>query len=129
EPHFSMLWSSRIPRVTFGEVGQPSAEVTIIAGELGGRHAPAPPPHSWAARAESDAAIWTVRMQPGARWEMPPARAADTVRSLYFFRGEGLMIGGEPIPASSAVVLASDRALRFEARGTEVDALLLQARP
>src|SRR6185503_11109677 len=47
EPHFAMLWASDIPVVTDG-----SATVTLVAGELGGRRAPATTPYSWAARPE-----------------------------------------------------------------------------
>ena len=40
-------------------------EVTIIAGGLGDVVPPKPPPDSWASKADSDVAIWTIRMEPG----------------------------------------------------------------
>jgi quercetin 2,3-dioxygenase len=129
EPHFSMFWESDIPRLEFGGAGQPQTEVTVIAGELEGRRPPPPPPHSWASRADSGAAIWTIRMQPGARWELPPASHAAAVRSLYFFAGQGLRIDGQDVKAPVAVELKSDVAVQLEAGATAVDCLLLQARP
>jgi hypothetical protein len=129
EPHFSMLWDTEIPRVRFGAAGAPGAEITIIAGELDGRRAPAPPPHSWAAQPDTDVGIWTLRMQPGASFELPSARHPDTLRTLYFFSGRQLRVGGVAVAAPSAVVLRADRAVRLEAEGSDVDALLLQGRP
>jgi hypothetical protein len=129
EPHFSMLWSERIPRLVFGGAGAPSTEVTLVAGELEGERAPAPPPHSWGARPDSDMAIWTLRMQPGARWALPPARGADTVRTLYVFQGQGLDVEGRRVDASTALVLRCDRPVSLAAQGSAIDALLLQARP
>jgi hypothetical protein len=129
EPHFSMFWSENIPRARFGGPGAPMAEVTVIAGELEGHQAPAPPPHSWAARPDADVAIWTIRIQAGAHWDVPPARHADTLRTWYFFEGERLLVDGEPVAPPTALVLATGRSVRLEAAGGEVDALLLQARP
>jgi redox-sensitive bicupin YhaK (pirin superfamily) len=129
EPHFSMLWDTGIPRVRFGATGAAQAEITIIAGELDGQRAPAPPPHSWAAQPDTDVGIWTLRMQPGSSFELPSARHPDTLRTLYFFAGRQLRVGGVAVPAPSAVVLRSDRPVRLEAAGADVDALLLQGRP
>src|SRR5581483_9758526 len=81
KPHFAMLWSDQIPSVTSEGV-----EVTVIAGELERKRAPAPPPKSWASRDESDLAIWSIRLCAGATWTMPRAASAETIRTLYFFR-------------------------------------------
>jgi len=129
EPHFSMFWERDIPKLTFGPAGAPQTEVTVIAGELDGQKAPAPPPHSWAARADSGAAIWTIRMQPGARWDLPAALRPDVVRSLYFFAGRSLKVDGQELKPRVAAVLKSDRSVQLEAGDASVDCLLLQARP
>jgi redox-sensitive bicupin YhaK (pirin superfamily) len=127
DPYFSMFWSENIPRVRFGAAGH-EAEVTLIAGELDGQRAPSPPPDSWAAAPEADVAIWTLRMQPGSGLVLPPARDPLSVRTLYFFLGQKLLIDGEPVNAGRALVLRSDRPVRLEAVH-EVDALLLQGHP
>ena len=59
----------------------------MTAGHYGDVRAPAPPPASWAAHADSDVAIWTIKLAPDARFTLPAA--PGTNRSLYFFRGSG----------------------------------------
>jgi redox-sensitive bicupin YhaK (pirin superfamily) len=73
-------------------------------------------------------AIWTIRMQPGASLELPPARDALSVRTLYFFLGEKLLVDGEAVNVGRALVLRQDRPVRLEAVSA-VDALLLQGHP
>jgi quercetin 2,3-dioxygenase len=128
DPYFSMFWSENIPRVRFGAAAGPVAEVTVIAGELDGQRAPSPPPDSWAARPEADVAIWTIRMQPGSRLELPPARDPLSVRTLYFFLGQELLVDGEAVNVGRALVLRQDRPVRLEAVSA-IDALLLQGHP
>ena len=69
----------------------------MIAGALDGQVPPAPPPHSWASRADADVAIWHIRMEPGARWTLPAAAGPDTVRTLYVFEGDELRIDGHEV--------------------------------
>jgi quercetin 2,3-dioxygenase len=128
DPYFSMFWHEKIPRVSFGAAGGPRAEVTVIAGELGGQRAPSPPPDSWAARSDAGVAIWTIQMQAGSSFELPPAADGRVVRTLYFFVGRELVVDGEPVKVGRALVLRSDRPVRLEATA-DVDALLLQGRP
>jgi quercetin 2,3-dioxygenase len=122
-PHFSMIWNEQIPRHTDG-----GTEVTVIAGTLAGVTPPSPPPKSWASRPESDVAIWTLKMQPGATWTLPPA-AAGTHRTLYFFRGSTLTALGRKIPAYHALELRGDAAVPLENGPDEGELLLLQGRP
>jgi redox-sensitive bicupin YhaK (pirin superfamily) len=128
DPHFTMLWAEDIPRHVVTTDGR-STEVTVIAGELAGLHGPPPPPRSWAARPESDLAIWHIRMEPGARWELPPATGTDTVRTLYVFEGTTLRIADHDVAASTAAVLRADQPVALVAGDTEVECLLLQGRP
>src|SRR5690349_1643127 len=72
-PHFTMLWNQHIPRhVVTDAAGRPT-EITQVAGHLAGSPPPpAPPPSSWAARPDSDLAIWTIKLAPKAHWTLPP---------------------------------------------------------
>ncbi len=128
EPHFSMLWNEVIPTVESGDDAGRTTRVRVIAGALAGTQAPAPPPRSWAARADSDVAIWTIAMQPGARWSLPPAQAGSH-RALYFFAGESLTIDGEPTTQRSVLLLDPEAAVPLIAGATPVELLLLQGRP
>jgi hypothetical protein len=130
EAHFSMLWNHMIPRHTARDAAGRPTEVTVVAGQLAAMDAavPAPPPHSWAARADTNVAIWTIKMAADATWTLPPA-AAGTNRTLYFFRGAGLRAGGQVIQPARGLELRGDSALSLEAGPDEVELLLLQGRP
>ncbi len=128
EPHFAMLWSEDIPRVEHVDDAGRRTEVTVIAGKLGDKKAPPPPPHSWAAHDEADVALWTIRMAPGAKWTLPPA-AAGTHRMLAFFEGSGLRVLGRDVGSSSAVHLRGDASVSLVAGDDECELLLLQGRP
>jgi redox-sensitive bicupin YhaK (pirin superfamily) len=129
DPHFAMLWSRDVPKVTFTDDQQRATEVEVVAGQLGGKRAPPPPPHSWAARPDTDVAIWTIHMQPGAKWTLPPASDARAVRTLYFFDGPWLTVGGEKVSEHCALVVQSDAETTLEAGNGEVAILMLQGRP
>ncbi len=72
-PHVEMFWDTHIPRHVV-EIAGARTEVTIIAGSVAGATAAAPPPSSWAARADAEVAIWHVRLEPGSSWTMPAAQ-------------------------------------------------------
>ncbi|MDB4937234.1 MAG: Pirin protein [Labilithrix sp.] len=129
EPHFAMLWSKDTPRVTITDDQQRVTEVEVVAGQLDGRRAPPPPPHSWAARADTDVAIWTIHMQAGATWTLPPANDERSVRTLYFYEGSTLRVGDELVRDHSALVVESDAPLKLEAGDGGCEILMLQGRP
>ena len=130
-PHFTLRWNERIPRLEHADAAGLRTTVTVVAGALDGAGAPLPPPpESWAAQADADVAIWTLRMEPGAHWTLPAARGQGTRRMLYWFVGEGLSIAGEPQGGHAALEVAADRALELvNTGGDTVECLLLQGRP
>jgi len=128
EPHFSMLWSEAIPVLALRDSEGRCTEVTVIAGRLGTAEPPAPPPDSWASRPDSDVAIWTIRMAPGARWTLPAA-AQGSHRTLYFFHGTGLSAARQVVPDHSAVALRPDREVELHNGPVDGELLLLQGRP
>ena len=127
EPHFTMFWNPSIPRVRSSDSQGRETEVTIITGTMDGVETPKPPPESWAAVADSDVAIWTIRMAPGAQWELPAARPGSN-RMLYFFRGNGLRIGSSDLPESTGAIMPVDSATLING-DAEGELLLLQGRP
>jgi quercetin 2,3-dioxygenase len=128
DPHFAMLWDHDIPRHRVSDGQGRSTEVTVIAGELAGLIPPPPPPRSWASRSEADVAIWHLRFEPGALFELPPAAGPDTVRTLYLFEGDDLRVGDTEVPARTGVVVRSTEAVPLSSvSGAEV--LVLQGRP
>ncbi len=128
EPHFSMLWAPQVPKVVSKDASGRQVEVTVVAGALGEHRPPSPPPKSWAARNDTDVAIWTLKLAPGARWTIPPA-AAGSNRWLYFFRGAGLKVGARGVSGAQLLVLRAEVPTPLEAGDEEVELLMLQGRP
>jgi redox-sensitive bicupin YhaK (pirin superfamily) len=136
EPHFTMFWAEDIPSFTATDAEGRQTEVASIAGRIApidgepGAGGPlAPPPDSWAAQADADVAIWTIRMEPHARWTLPAASGEDTRRSLYFFKGRSVAVAGQAVDGRAAIELRADAAVEL-VNGEEVgEFLLLQGRP
>ena len=139
-PHFTMFWANRIPRRTMTDVRGRQTEVTVIAGQLRNTQDPdsapgkdaAPlsaPPDSWAAQADADVAIWTLRMAPGAQWTLPAAASATTRRTLYFFKGESVTVAGRRIDQPAAIELHGELDVELVNADRESEFLLLQGRP
>lgn len=123
-PHFTMFWGPDIPRVEAEGVS-----LRVIAGAIPGVAAPlAPPPDSWASQPEGDVAIWTMKLAPGARFTLPPAREG-TRRVLYFFEGESLSLNGEAVKGRAGLELAVGRATELVNGPASADILVLQGRP
>jgi redox-sensitive bicupin YhaK (pirin superfamily) len=74
-------------------------------------------------------AIWTVHLEEGARFTLPPARDPRTGRTLYFFRGDGLRIDDTNVKSKVAIRLRSDAATELTATHGDVELLMLQGRP
>jgi hypothetical protein len=127
-PYFTMFWDKDIPRRRTVDAGGRAAEVTVVAGALDGLDPLAPPPHSWAADPSSDVAIWSIALEPGATWTIPPARGAGTERVLHQFAGAGLRVAGRDVPGPAAIQVRAGEPLPIEANGP-VEILLLQGRP
>jgi quercetin 2,3-dioxygenase len=131
-PHFTMLWHEQIPRYTALDAQGRSTELAIIAGalpEVGAGQPLAPPPDSWAAQADADVAIWTLRMQPGTRWTLPAATGQGTRRTLYFFKGRSVTVAGQVVGSHAAIELRGDAAVELVNGDTEAEFLLLQGKP
>jgi redox-sensitive bicupin YhaK (pirin superfamily) len=128
DPHFSMLWNHTLPRQRLLDAGGKATELTIIAGSFRDTAAPPSPPKSWAAVAESDVAIWTLKMEPGASFTLPAARRG-TNRMLYFFRGDELEIGGRAVGRYNGVRLRPDAEVELQNGDSEAELLLLQGKP
>lgn len=136
-PHFTMFWSEDIPRHTFVDAAGRATEVVVIAGDLpapghaGGTVARplAPPPDSWGARLHSDLAMWTLRLEAGARWTLPAALGDGTRRKLYFFAGKEITIDGRSVPVGNAVEVRAGASVALVNGNEPAELLMLQGRP
>jgi redox-sensitive bicupin YhaK (pirin superfamily) len=128
EPYFTMLWADDIPRVAITDHEGHAIEVTVIAGPFDGVTPPPPPPDSWASKPGSGVAIWHLRLDAGATWELPPG-PGDANRVLYVFEGSGLHVADTDVDVGTGVVLRPDVPVTLVGGDREVEALLLQGRP
>jgi len=132
-PYFTMFWSEDIARRTVIDAQARTSDVVVVAGRYGDSAqsaiAPAPPPNSWAAQADADVAVWTMRMSPGAHWTLPAAAAATTRRMLYFFKGVSVELDGDHIDSHAAIELSGARAVQIVNGDQEAEFLLLQGKP
>lgn len=126
--HFSMLWERSIPKILTRDPAGKTTEIAVVAGRLGERAAPPPPPHSWASRPDADVAIWTISMQPGARWSLP-ATLPTTHRTLYFYEGERVQLNGATVDVGQGIALDASREVELHNGGAPAEFLLLGGRP
>jgi len=122
--YFSMLWSEDIPSIAAG----PGVTVVVMAGELGGIRAPAPPPDSWGSRFDSHLGIWLIQLDPDAKWELPTTPAGVS-RMLHCVAGDDIRVAGTKVVEGTGVQVRPDAPLVLENRGKPAEFLLLQGRP
>jgi quercetin 2,3-dioxygenase len=133
-PHFTMLWNETIPRYCEPDINGLAVEIAVVTGSLFDQallNQPplVTPPDSWAAQSDSDVAILTLKLAPGARWTFPAALGKGTLRSLYFFKGISLTVAGQEIIAHAAIQLRAEVAVELVNGPIESEFLLLQGRP
>jgi quercetin 2,3-dioxygenase len=137
EPHFTMFWNADIPRLALKDGAGRSINIALVAGdygmeisgEVGSQALPPPPPHSWASEADSDLAIWTIKLAPHAQWSLPAARLSGVRRSLYFFKGQQLQLAGQTLNQHAALELDASQALSMTNGADEAEFLMLQGKP
>jgi hypothetical protein len=124
DAYFGMLWHEEIPTVT----PAPGVSVDVIAGVIDGRRAPAPPPDSWGSRVDGELAIWLIRLDPGARWELPVA-SRGVNRMLHCFKGDAVEVDGVSFESGIGARLAADEQAVLVNHGEPAEFLLLQGKP
>jgi hypothetical protein len=127
-PHFAMLWSDMIPEVKVVDRNGKNTFIRVIAGKIGDVNAPSPAPNSWAADAEHEVAIWTIKLEPGAKWNLPKA-SAEVNRSLYFYQGDSIQLEEKKFTTHQAIELHAHAEVAIENGNTESFLLLLQGKP
>jgi redox-sensitive bicupin YhaK (pirin superfamily) len=124
DAHFGMLWSETIPTIA----PAPGVSVDVIAGPIGDHRPPAPPPDSWGSQTDSELALWLIRIEPGARWELPTA-SPGVNRVLHCFLGDDVEIAGTRIGSKTGVSVDPSATVLIENRGEPAELLLQQGRP
>lgn len=131
EPHFTMLWSSTIPRVEHVDAEGRRVVSTVVAGDLGApstARPPSPPPASWASAPEHEVAIVTLELEPFATFTLPAASSRAN-RTLYFFEGESLRVADRSLAPKTGARVRPDVPLELTNGPTRAEVLVLQGRP
>jgi hypothetical protein len=132
EPAFEMFWAEETPSVQLHDASSgKSAQVLVVAGQLHEATPLAPPPHSWAADAEHDVALWVVDLPAGCTVTLPPARTGpQATRAVYFVRGDELLVGSDRWGSRTGGRVDASVPLTLSAVGGDaVKVLLMQGRP
>ncbi len=128
EPHFKMLWGSKIPKLQHRDAKGYATEVEVIAGELMRHVAPTPPPNSWAADPANEVAIFNMKLEANATFTL--AKASEGInRVLYFYTGDKISIAGKPIEKYHSIVVNAAVDLEIVNGAEEAKILMLQGRP
>lgn len=128
EPHFKMLWGSKIPKPKHTDANGKATEIEVIAGKLLGQTAPAPPPNSWAADAANEVAIFNLKLEAGAKFTLPKA-SAGVNRTLYFYLGSQITLAGKSIEKYHSAVVNAVVDLEIVNGSDEARILVLQGKP
>lgn len=128
EPHFKMLWREAIPNYVHTDSNNKITNIEVIAGNLGDKTAPTPPPDSWAADSNHEVAVWNIKMQAGATFTLPKASGGIN-RTIYIYEGTGVKIADTNIPKYNAVELKSELDVLIQSGTDETSILLLQGKP
>jgi redox-sensitive bicupin YhaK (pirin superfamily) len=123
-----MLWSDTIPSYTSKDANGKTTTVRVIAGKVENIKAPDPAPDSWAADASNEVAIWTIKLETGAQWNLPVASNGIN-RSLYFYEGSSIEIAEKNFTSHQAIELYADKEVILKNGATESYLLLLQGKP
>ena len=123
DPYFRMLWNEEIPVIEDNGV-----KLKIVAGNYKGMPAAAPTPNSWAADPANEVAIWTIKMEPGAEWEIPTASEGSN-RTLFFYNGNEIETEGFTIPKEHSLDLFPTGKITIKNGDAPAELLFLQGKP
>jgi len=121
--HFKMFWSENIPQFK-----KDNTCVTVIAGQYQNIKSLNPPPDSWASQPENEVVILLVKMKSNEVFKLPATQQFAN-RTLYFFEGKSLDLNNIKIEANTGLNLESQIDLEIKSNSTDVEFLILQARP
>lgn len=127
-PHFKMLWAEDIPLILTTDQEGNNTEINLIAGNLGKFTALSPTPDSWASDPTNAVMVLTIKLSANATYTLP-AYDKDVNRSLYFYRGNSIIIEGEEILEGHVINVLSTEDLEITNGNTESFLLVLQGKP
>lgn len=128
EPHFKMLWKEEVPVLVLKDDQGKKTTIDIIAGNINGVSAVTPTPNSWAADSKNAVGIYTVEMEPGANWVLPPTKK-EANRDIYFYHGTSLIVNGQEVTQYVRITAKSDATITFQNGPDPGKMLILEGAP
>lgn len=128
EPHFKMLWSEKVPRFTETDANGKATEVEVMVGTFKNRRSQDAPPASWAANADNDVAVYTLKLAPGAVFTLP-ATPKGVDRSIYLYKGYSIDVSGEKLKGYHVADLADKMDIELVNSDAISEILVMQGRP
>ena len=128
EPHFKMLWAEEIPVVTITDGNGNRSKIDVIAGNFNDTKALAPTPNSWAADPNNAVSVLTIKMDANAELKIP-AIELNVHRTLYFYKGEQLLVEDKTIKEYHLVEVDSTEDILLKNGTQEAFLLMLQGKP
>lgn len=128
DPYYKMLWSEDIPKIKFTDKNGNKTEVDLIAGNLNGQKALSPNPDSWAADPKNNVQIWTIKLDPNAKFSIEGIDE-DVTRTLYFYEGNSLNLNDTEVKVKRLIHLNSTEDIHIK-NSSEISFLFfLQGKP
>lgn len=129
KPYYQMLWSEDIPKIVEKDENGNITEINLIAGHLNGENALSPNPDSWASDPSNNVQIWSIKMNPNAKFTIGSINE-NVTRTLYYYEGNGtLSIGETKVSSKHLIHLISEEEVKIQ-NSSEVSALFfLQGKP
>lgn len=128
DPYFTMFWEKEVPKKTYEDEKGRKTHLTVVAGNIDDLAPPSPPPNSWASNPNSDIAIWTLKLDPGAEWTIP-AGAEGANRSVYYFQGSSMELAGQTVKKGQFARVDPTQTITLKNGNDVGEVLILQGRP
>lgn len=126
-PYYNMFWKSTIPKYEHIDEQGKTTNIEIVAGSIKDAKAPTPPPDSWASDSANEVAVWNIKMDAGAEFNLPKTGKGIN-RVLYFYEGADLQLNDAVLPAYHMAELNSEAEILLKANN-ETAILILQGKP
>ncbi|MFC0875650.1 pirin family protein [Saccharicrinis sp. FJH2] len=128
DPYYTMFWAEDIPKVNLKDSKDKQIEINVIAGKINETNALKPSPDSWAADPENNVAVWLIKLDPEAEWQIPET-SPNVNRDLFFYKGSTLEIDGKNVKTYHSVSLKADENVQVLNGSETAYLVLLQGKP
>jgi redox-sensitive bicupin YhaK (pirin superfamily) len=123
EADYKMFWKEDVPHFEKNGV-----QVEVLAGSLFDHSSPTPPENSWAHNKENYVGVYHFEMPKNSEIIVPKT-AAGINRTIYFYKGNELLVADEKIEKYHAIDVEPAEDISLKTSNSEAKILILQGRP